>query len=135
MKKKTRILAIAVFLAITAISCQKEEQLSLQQPKVESNATYYAICYSIDGQLYSQTVVGEQALQALMLRIVDLSSNGHSVLVWDSSCQSNQPSKDTVTYVTNDKNDATSWMIMMTLKGYKVSIEEKNGIFTCTAVS
>lgn len=135
MKQTIRTVAALVMLSVTFAGCQKEEALPVLQPQVESNASVYAVSYIIDGEMYHQTVAGRQALMDLLQRMMALAREGHSVQVWDgNSCSGTFQAKETVTYTTHNENDALVWSAQMIDKGYKVSIEIKDGVYVCTAV-
>lgn len=122
-------------LGTLAVSCQKENIIN-ETAIVAENGNIYTVSYTVDGVTRQLTLVGEEAWQAFLHHMLALAEEGHVVSFRNEEAASRGvPSKETVTYTTNNSEEAIHWADKMTGQGYSVTIEfdRETGIYTCTA--
>ncbi|MBQ1408473.1 MAG: hypothetical protein IIY87_01810 [Bacteroidales bacterium] len=135
MKRVFTTVALLAVLGTLAVSCQKEF-CDNQTTNVAENAVIHYVQYSINGVSYRMTLVGDEAWQAFLERMLALATEGNTITFRDESVSSQiAQTKDVVTYTTTNGDDAIEWADKMAQLGYTVTIEydKRTGIYTCTA--
>ena len=136
MNKLIIPMALFAMISLTTVSCQKENLVEPSAPCVENSATR-TIRYTVNGAVYRQVIHSDEDLDALMLSLFALAREGYTIRIMEESSSFNEISpKETVTYTTEDKEDAKKWAHKKTLEGYLVTItfNQETGVYTCTAV-
>lgn len=131
MKKHTvTLFAIA---ALAAAGCTKEEWHELPTTAMEESVgtTLY---YSIDGTRYSARAHSRDDQRRLIDWLATMAREGHTVKVGRTASLQGT-AKETVTFTTPNKDEATQWVYDMLANGYLVTMEydPDHGVFICTA--
>ena len=123
-----------VVLCAPAVACQKENPVDTDIYAVASE-NCRTVCYIVDGAAYSTTIHDDTAWADLLRNMAALAKEGHNVTLWKISATTHGEKK-TVTYTTDNEDDAIKWAAKMTDEGYVVHIsyDSKTGIWTCIAV-
>ena len=132
MKQTIRTIALFMALTVAASGCQKE--MTTLQPEAVS-ITENTVHYSADNLMGNASLQTDADWDEFITRMFALAREGYEVTVYSGSTSSAM-TKETVTYVTDDENDAKNWAIMMIKDGYNVTIlfDEETGAWTCIAV-
>ena len=134
--KTTKLMALLAVLSLSAVSCQKENTpLSVADDVVTDHQAVYIYQYQVNGISSRITLHGEAERISFLNRMIALAAEGCQVSFFDETQTTQIFSKETVTYSTEDKNQAIAWLISMLDKGYEVTItfNEKTGCYDCTA--
>ncbi len=137
MKRNIKTVALFTVLSLMAVGCQKE---TIVEPNstVQQTMSVRVVSYTIDGMTHHITIRGEKNWQEFIDTLLALAKEGHSVSFRNESANNVNgcSSKDVVTYVTNNEEDAQKWCNLMADKGYVVSMsyDERTGEYTCIAV-
>ena len=136
MFKRALTIALIAVLGTMAVSCQKEN-INETTTAVSQIGTVRNMYYTIDGVNYHITLVGDEAWRIFLNQMLALAEEGHRVSFRNedaSSCVGS--TKETVTYVTGNHDDAIAWADTMVDKGYDVTItfDEKEHKYVCIAV-
>lgn len=133
MKKVFRKVALIALIGLAATGCQKEEMVEPQNTIAEIN--YKTVYYSIDGIETQVSFVSEETWVQFLDWLVALAEQGHRVSFRNAN-QERRTTKEMVTYITSDHDDAVHWANMMEKKGYQVTIvfDDVNKEYTCTAI-
>ena len=106
-------------LATLAVSCQKES-FNKETILVEEQNAVYKVRYSIDGVTYQVTLLGGDAWQDFLNRMLALAESGHRVSFRLENASSQVAfTKDVVTYTTTSHDDAYKWAEKWGMKGMK----------------
>ncbi|MBP5536092.1 MAG: hypothetical protein J6X62_04790 [Bacteroidales bacterium] len=138
MIKKSRTikaLALIAVLGTMAAGCQKETMVEPQTSVTEVDAVHH-VHYTINGELCQERLVGEEAWNDFLYRMLALAERGYTVRILNESRTSQvSASKEVVTYTTTDK-DAAAWCNNMYSLGYEVSLsyDPETGVYTCIAI-
>ena len=139
MSKTTRTikaLALIAVLGTMAAGCQKETMVE-PQTTVAEVGTVRHVHYTVNGELCQERLVGEEAWNDFLYRMMALAERGYTVRILNGNRASQvSASKDVVTYTTTDKAAAAAWCDEMCLLGYEVTItfDPETGVYTCIAV-
>ena len=136
MKKLIIPATLLAMLSLTTVSCQKENLVETATQSDE-NSAMRIIRYTVNGTAYRQVIHSDEDLDALMSTLFALAREGYTIRIMEESSSFNEISpKETVTYTTEDKEDAKKWAHKKTLEGYLVTItfNQETGVYTCTAV-
>lgn len=137
MRKKTITVALLAALSLASISCQKEA-IETPQATLVAAESAYSIHYTIDGVEHQTSFADSASWQTFLRWLFVQAENGHNVSVYNTSATDNRVAvKDTVTYVTHDKDDAFNWAGKMVDEGYHVTISfnPDTGEYTCIATN
>ena len=134
MKTNFKTVALLAVLSLAAVSCQKENDVL---PTVGSEQTMGTIqvLYSINGEVF-QTTLSESEWNAFVERMLALAREGYEVSFSKNRSSLTSQSKEKVTYVTKNKEEAVAWSNAMINQGYVVTItyDQTTGEYTCTAI-
>ena len=75
MKKTIKTVALLTVLSVAAVGCQKET-IVVPQTGVETLDTVYTVRYSVNGESYTETFIGEQAWADFLQRMLALAEEG-----------------------------------------------------------
>lgn len=134
--KTIKALALIAVLGTMAAGCQKETMVEPQTTVAEVGAVRH-VYYTVNGELCQERLVGEEAWNVFLYRMMALAERGYTVRILNGNRTSQvSVSKEVVTYTTTDKDAAVAWYSNMLLLGYEVTIiyDEETGIYTCIAV-
>lgn len=135
MKNRIIYVALIAVLGVTAVSCQKEQNVG-PQTSVTEPAAKYTVTYSVNGVVHTALLQSDEELNALLRQLMAYARQGYRVVVADSmSTSSLTSSKETVVYTTTDEGEALSWAEEKVKEGYivDISFDETTGVYTCTA--
>lgn len=136
MKVRYLTVALLLLLGLWAVSCQKEI-VSENQNMTNTIGYVRYMHYSVDGVPNVETIIGDYAWAEFLERMRVLAENGHTVSFSNSNRAENTSAvKETVTFQTDDPDEADEWAGEMADAGYVVTIifDKKTGIYTCIAV-
>ncbi len=135
MKKRTITLALLAVLSLANTGCQKEESLIPTDINSSQPDARYNLYYSVDGTSGHRAFATEEERRAFLLQLTALAQEGHTVRISANPLRTCM-SKEKVTFVTTNKDEALSWMYEMLLDGYEVyyTYDEGTGEFTCVAI-
>lgn len=136
MCKTFTTLALFAVLSTMAVSCQKENIID-ENTIVAENGTVYTVSYTVDGVTQQLTLVGDEAWQAFLHRMMALAEEGHEVTFRNEEAASRVVSaKEVVTYSTSNRDDAYSWAEKMVDDGYTVTIrfDKEKKVYNCYAI-
>ena len=136
MRKTITTIALFAVLGTLAVSCQKENIID-ETNIVAENGTVYTVSYAVDGVTHQLTLVGDEAWQAFLNRMLALAEEGHRVTFRNEEAASRVVStKETVTYSTSDHDDAINWAEKMVDAGYTVTIvfDKEKKVYNCYAI-
>ena len=136
MKKIITTIALLSVLGTLAVSCQKE---TISEPTaiMAEDSAIYRVSYTVDGITYNLTLIGDDAWQDFVKRMIALAEQGHRVTFRNENSSSQAASaKEVITYTTTSHDDAYEWAEKKGKEGYDVTIEydERTGKYTCTAI-
>ena len=124
-------------LSVVAVGCQKETVMVEPQTGVEVTDTVYTVRYSVNGVLYNETLIGEQAWADFLQRMLALAEEGYQVTI-SRNAETVQygMAKDVVTFKTKDKKVAYEWVAEKIEEGYEVTItyNPQTGEYTCIGI-
>lgn len=127
---------VAVFLMLTtmAVSCQKERTIEPQSAVAEIG-TVRTVNYSVNGVDHQITLYSDAEWDAFVDSMMSLSEQGKEVCIIneDASTQTSM-TKDIQTFTTTDRDEAKAWAKQKADEGYEVTINSKEGVYTCVAV-
>ena len=78
MHKIIKTIALFLMLGSVAVSCQKENIIQ-ENIEAEQCQTMYTVSYTIDGENYLLTLVGDDSWHDFLDRMFSLAENGHKV--------------------------------------------------------
>ena len=132
MKKKIKTVALLAVLGLTATGCQKENMLPLSGS--EQTTETIQVVYSINGEVFHATL-SESEWDAFLERMMSLAREGYEVTFSKNRSTLTSQSKEKVTFVTTDENEAHEWAKAMANDGYVVTItfNQGTGEYTCIA--
>lgn len=136
MRKTFTTIALFAVLGTLAVSCQKENIID-ETNIVAENGTVYTVSYAVDGVTHQLTLVGDEAWQAFLNRMLALAEEGHEVSFRNEEAASRVIStKEVVTYTTDNGEDALNWAEKMVDDGYTVTItfDKEKKTYTCYAI-
>ncbi len=136
MRKTFTTIALFAVLGTLAVSCQKENIID-ETNIVAENGTVYTVSYAVDGVTHQLTLVGDEAWQAFLNRMLALAEEGHEVTFRNEEAASRVVStKEVVTYTTDNGEDALNWAEKMVDDGYTVTItfDKEKKTYTCYAI-
>lgn len=93
--------------------------------------------YTVNGELCQERLVGEEAWNDFLYRMMALAERGYTVRILNGNRTSQvSVSKEVVTYTTTDKDAAAAWCNNMYSLGYEVSLsyDPETGVYTCIAI-
>ena len=133
MRIPFKTIALFAVLSLAATSCQKEEMLPFGN--TEQTAETIQVVYSINGAVF-QVTISESEWDAFVARMLALAREGYEVSFSKNRTSLTSQSKEKITYVTTDENDAQKWSHKMANQGYAVSItyNQNTGEYTCIAI-
>lgn len=135
MRKTFTAIALFAVLGTLAVSCQKENIID-ETNIVAENGTVYTVSYAVNGVTHQLTLIGDEAWQAFLNRMLALAEEGHEVSFRNEEAASRVVStKETVTYSTPNHDDAINWAEKMAGDGYTVTIvfDKENKVYNCYA--
>lgn len=134
MKINYKKIALLAVLSLAATSCQKTDNFFTSVCTEQTTGTIHAI-YSINGVVYHATL-GESEWDAFVERMVALAREGYEVSFSKNGTSLTSQSKEKVTFVTTDAEEAQKWSHQMTDQGYIVTISYNQGTgeYTCIAI-
>ena len=131
------VLAFAALFSLNLwfVSCDKDNDTPLGYPESHLQEDQM-ICYYIDGNCHKVSISNDEELNLFLERMIALAKEGHSVWFSRTNNAHSSLSKEQVTYVTNNLDDAKKWAKKMLDDGYQVSISfnQQTGEYTCIAV-
>lgn len=137
MKKTIIPLALLAVLSLATTGCQKEQTVTPSSGRTEQVTEKYNYRYTINDRAYYVNVTTEAEKQQLFEFLMEEARRGNTVSIrrLDTTSQS-ALTKETVTFVTTNKNEALAWLKNMAEQDYTVSMtyDENTGEFTCTAI-
>lgn len=136
MRKTFTTIALFAVLGTMAVSCQKENIID-ETNIVAENGTVYTVSYAVDGVTHQLTLVGDEAWQVFLNRMLALAEEGHKVTFRNEEAASRVVStKEVVTYTTDNGEDALNWAEKMVDDGYTVTItfDKEKKTYTCYAI-
>lgn len=136
MRKTFTTIALFAVLGSLAVSCQKENIID-ETNIVAENGSVYKVSYTVDGVTHQLTLIGDEAWQAFLNRMLALAEEGHEVRFRNEETASRIVSaKEVVTYATKERDKAYAWADAMVEEGYTVTIrfDKETGVYTCEAV-
>lgn len=130
--KKVALLAV---LSLAAVSCQKETLIDPVSIACEE-AAVKTVVYTVDGESYQMTISDEASWNAFLDWLFALAEEGHTVSFRLTNTMQRSATKETVTFTTNNKEEAFAWANDMVLNGYQVTVQydEGTGYYKCIAV-
>ena len=137
MKKEIKLMVLLSVLTVAAVGCQKEKVIVEPNTSVEASHTVYTVRYSVNGVLYTETLIGEQAWADFLQRMMALAEEGYRVTVSrNTDTKQYAVTKEVVTFKTKSKDEAYAWMDQKVEEGYIVTIEynEQTKEYNCTAI-
>lgn len=135
MKKKIITIALLAILSASGVGCQKDT-IEGQHPSAMANDSSRAISFSIDGIEYHTTINNNTEWQTFIDTLINLSYSGHRIIIADENASTNNPAaKETQTYTTTNKDDASKWSARKIDEGFRVSImyDARTGEYICIA--
>lgn len=136
MRKTITTVALFAVLGALAVSCQKENIID-ETAIVAENGTVYTVSYAVDGVTHQLTLIGDEAWQSFLNRMLALAEEGHEVSFRNEEAVSRTVStKETVTYTTSSHDDAIKWAGKMLDDGYTVTIrfDKEKKVYNCYAI-
>ncbi|MBR3987242.1 MAG: hypothetical protein IKK04_08810 [Bacteroidales bacterium] len=137
MNNRIISLVVLVLLAMTTISCQKDNcENSTPQAQLSESKKLCTIQYSINDSTYSVTIHSGEEETELMHYLMTLTRNGHVISVLDEEYYSfPQQIKETIIYRTTVEYNAITWVLQKIHNGYKVEtfFDNDTGEYVCTA--
>lgn len=137
IKTTIKTVALLAVLSVSAVGCQKETITVERQTGVELRDTVYTVRYSINGVMYAETLIGEQAWAEFLQRMLALAEEGYQVTM-SRNAESIQygMAKDVVTFKTKSKEAAYAWVEEKTGEGYEVTVtyNPQTGEYICVGV-
>lgn len=137
MRKKFYSVALFAVLGTLAVSCQKESITDIMpETSISEAGTVYTVQYAVNGVLHTATLHSDEEYNAFVMQLIALAREGYEVEFRDGDASSNvMPTKEVVTYTTDDEKDATEWSVRMIKKGYKVTVsfDSNTNLYTCVA--
>ena len=120
-------------LSLAAVSCQKET--TVDPVSTTDPITMRMVTYCVDGVTTQVTLLGDEAWNDFLNWMFALAEEGHRVSFRQGNAEERNASKETVTFTTNNLDEAKHWSSEMAFQGYSVSIsyDDKTGIYTCIA--
>ena len=113
MKKITRTVLIISLLGTIMVSCQKEQTAVSSVQTIDAKAAR-SIYYVVDGEPRQVHVNDNAALSGLLDDLLTLVEGGAVVTVGEGEySEDRQYTKETVTFTTPSKEEATNWVITM----------------------
>ena len=134
MKQNVKTVALLAVLSMAAVSCQKENDV-LPLGGSEQTTGTIQVLYSINGEVF-QAALSESEWNAFVERMLALAREGYEVSFSKNRSSLTSQSKEKVTYVTKNKEEAVAWSNAMINQGYVVTItyDQTTGEYTCTAI-
>lgn len=134
MKKNIKTVALFSVLTLVATSCQKENEFNSLVASEQTTETIQVV-YSINGENF-QTTMSESEWDAFLERMMALAREGYEVSFSKNRSTMTSQSKEKVTFVTTDEQEAIAWSSNMVNQGYEVTItfDKITGEYTCIAV-
>lgn len=136
MRKTFTTIALFAVLGPLAVSCQKENIID-ETNIVAENGTVYTVSYAVDGVMHHLTLVGDEAWHDFLNRMLAMAEEGHEVTFCNDEAASRVvPTKEVVTYTTDNGEDALNWAEKMVDDGYTVTItfDKEKKTYTCYAI-
>ena len=135
MKTSFKSVALFMVLSLVAVSCQKED-VSNAPVVAGQEETAINVVYSIDGTIYHTVLNGEEAWFDFINQMLALAREGYEVTFSRNGSLVSSLTKEKVTYVTNDEDDANKWANKRINDGYIVTItyDDETGEYTCVAI-
>ena len=133
MKKTLKLIAYSVIFSLMALGCQKEAFKTNEIIPTCTTNMYYVV----DGFSGTTNLPNDEAWDDFINRMFALAKEGYSVSFRiGNSAERTMASKEVVTYITDNEDDAKTWAIQMTKQGYEVDItyDAETGLWTCIAV-
>ena len=93
------------------------------------------MCYNIDGVTYQASFDNEESWKDFLHWLFALAEEGHRVSFRNAN-QERGITKETVTHVTFDHDEALAWADNMRKRGYEVTVtfDENTKEYTCVAI-
>ena len=134
MKQKIRTIALLAVLGLAATGCQKESIVEPVSGMVVEDSSVI-VSYTVDGETMQGTFADEAEWNVFLERLLALAEEGHRVSFRNAG-QERSMTKETVTYVTKDHDEAHAWANAMMKQGYEVTIvfDDITHEYTCVAV-
>lgn len=139
MKKTVGTIIFLAALTVMVAGCHKESPetaTGVPYGVGEGSETKRLVVYVVNGEGGQLEIIGEEAWQAFLHRMVDTAENGNTVIIGNAGNSfPGSAEKETVTHTTADKNDAVAWADTMITRGYTVEIRynRENEVFVCIA--
>ena len=132
MNRTVKTVALLTVLTLAATACQKENDV-LPIGTEQTTETLHVV-YSINGEVFYATL-SESEWDAFVERMLALAREGYEVSFSKNGNSLSSQSKEKVTFVTNNKQEAYNWAHDMSNQGYVVTItyDEAAGEYTCVA--
>ena len=124
MKIQFKTVALLATLTLAATGCQKENVLPLSGN--EQTMETIQVVYSINGEVF-QATLSESEWDAFVERMLALAREGYEVSFSKNRSSLTSQSKEKVTFVTTDAEEAQKWSHQMTDQGYIVTISYNQG--------
>ena len=133
MNRTIKTVALLTALTLAATACQKENDV-LPFGTEQTTETLHVV-YSINGEVFYATL-SDSEWDAFVERMLALAREGYEVSFSKNRSTLTSQSKEKVTFVTNNKQEAYEWANEMASQGYIVTItyEEASGKYTCIAI-
>ncbi len=134
MNRKIRTVALFAVLSLAAASCQKDNDIyPIAAP--EQTTETIQVTYSINGEVY-QATINESEWNAFIERMLALAREGYEVSFSRNGNSLASQSKEKLTFVTTDSDEAEAWVKDKIKKGYAVTVtfDQNTGEYTCIAI-
>lgn len=127
-------MAVIAMTTLAATGCQKENIVE-QENQIVADAVMTTVYYTVDGITIQASFSSEEEWTAFLHRLVALAEEGHRVSFRNANHERGI-TKETVTYVTKNHDDAVAWGDMMRKNGYEVYIDfdTNTNEYICTAI-
>ena len=137
MNKTVKVIALCGVLGLTAVSCQKENLVEENTNLVVQARTVRTVFYAVDGVEHRITLIGDDAWNDFLQHMFALAEEGHRVTFRNEEAASSVvSSKETVTFITNMKDEAYAWCEAMVDQGYTVTFtyDPDTNTYKCIAI-
>ncbi|MCQ2283230.1 MAG: hypothetical protein MJZ99_11520 [Bacteroidales bacterium] len=134
MKKSVISIAMFAFLASMTVGCQKEDYVEPQSDVAEIG-TVRTVSYAVDGVAHQVTIIGDDAWNDFLHRMLALCREGHEVFFRDAKTPL-LGVKETLTYSAKTEAEAIAWCDAKFKEGYNVGMQydKDEQVYKCYAI-
>lgn len=133
MKKPVISIALFALLATMTVGCQKENFVEPQSAVAEIG-TVRTVSYAVDGVAHQITIIGDDAWNDFLHRMLALCREGHEVFFRDAESPL-LGVKETLTYSAKTEAEAIAWCEAKFKEGYGVGMQydKDKQVYKCYA--